>query len=147
MKRVLVPFTSRNWTRLPNTAAANSEASATLYAPPSEDINAPDLYIPSMSFITFVLVCGLLKGTKLKFTPEVLVNVTSSGLVTSIIEVAALRLGMSVLRTEGCGTVRINVTITHTASASERNTFLYFPPFSFLSCDFSVARVGCSDWL
>lgn len=33
------------------------------YAPPRDDMNAPDLYIPLMSFITFVLVTGLLKGT------------------------------------------------------------------------------------
>jgi hypothetical protein len=37
------------------------------FASPVHDINAPDLYIPVMSFITFVLMTGLLKGTKSKF--------------------------------------------------------------------------------
>lgn len=40
------------------------------YAPPSGDINAPDLYLPLMSFITFVLITGLLKGTKEKWVPR-----------------------------------------------------------------------------
>ena len=38
---------------------------------PSNDINAPDLYIPLMSFVTFVLVVGLLKGTKMRYVKHV----------------------------------------------------------------------------
>ena len=93
-----------------------------------------------MSFITFILACGLLKvrprvymcvlgrgggsglliiaaleevrfwgrsqGMHQKFNPEVLVNATSAGLVTSIIEVAVIRLGLYVSSTEGCSIVR-----------------------------------------
>lgn len=36
-------------------------------APPVHDINAPDLYLPLMSFVTFVLFTGLLKGTRMKY--------------------------------------------------------------------------------
>lgn len=36
-------------------------------APPLHDVNAPDLYIPTMSFITFVLLVGLLEGTRMKY--------------------------------------------------------------------------------
>lgn len=35
------------------------------YEPPRDCMNAPDLYIPLMAFITFVLVTGLLKGTNM----------------------------------------------------------------------------------
>lgn len=33
------------------------------YAPPSRDINAPDLYIPLMGFLTYILIAGYCKGT------------------------------------------------------------------------------------
>ena len=33
---------------------------------PRFDVNAPDLYIPSMGFITYVLVAGLALGTQNK---------------------------------------------------------------------------------
>lgn len=42
-----------------------------------QDDNAPDLYIPLMSFITYIIVTGYVKGTKNSFTPEVLVEVSS----------------------------------------------------------------------
>lgn len=33
------------------------------YATPSNDVNAPDLYIPLMSFVTYILVAGFVKGS------------------------------------------------------------------------------------
>ena len=35
------------------------------------DLNAPDLYIPLMAFITFVLLSGYVLGVSGEFTPEV----------------------------------------------------------------------------
>lgn len=32
------------------------------YAPPRSDLNAPDLYIPVMSFITYVIITGIMSG-------------------------------------------------------------------------------------
>jgi hypothetical protein len=46
------------------------------YAPPSHDENAPDLYLPLMSFITYVVLTSYVKGTNGKFTPEVLSQVS-----------------------------------------------------------------------
>jgi hypothetical protein len=34
---------------------------------PAEDINSPDLYIPTMAFVTYVLLVGLFMGTKLVY--------------------------------------------------------------------------------
>ena len=45
---------------------------------PMLDENAPDLYIPLMAFITYILVTGYAKGTKKSFTPEVLVEVSQA---------------------------------------------------------------------
>jgi hypothetical protein len=44
------------------------------YKLPSEDLNAPDLYIPLMAFVTYILVMGFIMGITDTFTPEVLVR-------------------------------------------------------------------------
>ena len=66
-QKIIFPWTSRNWERLPATESgarhsAPADGSGTAFAAPSNDENAPDLYIPLMAVITFVLVTGLLKG-------------------------------------------------------------------------------------
>lgn len=38
----------------------NSQVGA--FAPPRSDLNAPDLYIPVMSFITYVIITGIVAG-------------------------------------------------------------------------------------
>eukprot|EP01006_Ploeotia_vitrea_P054595 TRINITY_DN67905_c6_g1_i1.p1 TRINITY_DN67905_c6_g1~~TRINITY_DN67905_c6_g1_i1.p1 ORF type:complete len:330 (+),score=46.02 TRINITY_DN67905_c6_g1_i1:150-992(+) len=66
------------------------------YLPPVEDINAPDMYIPLMAFITYILLVGLFAGlghTKATFTPEVLVTTASSCALLLFLEVAFIRLG------------------------------------------------------
>lgn len=54
----------------------NGDTSKHHYQTPMLDENAPDLYIPLMAFITYILVTGYAKGTKNSFTPEVLVEVS-----------------------------------------------------------------------
>lgn len=61
---------------------------------PRFDINAPDLYIPVMGFITYVLVAGLALGTQNRFSPEILGIQASSALVWLIIEVLAVLLSL-----------------------------------------------------
>lgn len=61
---------------------------------PRFDINAPDLYIPAMGFITYVLVAGLALGTQNRFTPEILGMQASSALVWLIMEVLAVLLSL-----------------------------------------------------
>ena len=48
---------------------------------------APDLYIPCMAFLTYVLIVGFAMGTKGEFDPEILGMTSSSGLVGLCIEV------------------------------------------------------------
>jgi len=66
--------------------------------PPSQDVNAPDLYIGLMSFVTFVIMVGLLKGTAGKFTPEVLHDVMMSSLICEFLEIMIVRLGFSAMQ-------------------------------------------------
>ncbi|KAJ6637978.1 Protein YIF1B [Pseudolycoriella hygida] len=53
---------------------------------PRFDVNAPDLYIPTMAYITYVVLAGLVLGMQNRFTPEQLGMLASSALVCSIIE-------------------------------------------------------------
>ncbi|KAL7870830.1 hypothetical protein SRHO_G00083270 [Serrasalmus rhombeus] len=61
---------------------------------PRFDVNAPDLYIPAMAFITYILVAGLALGTQNRFSPEILGMQASSALVWLIIEVLAVLLSL-----------------------------------------------------
>lgn len=54
---------------------------------PKDDVNAPDLYIPSMAFVTFILLAGFLLGTGDEFSPEKLGIIASSALAWLLMEV------------------------------------------------------------
>ncbi|CAM9515560.1 unnamed protein product [Discosporangium mesarthrocarpum] len=103
MKVLLLPVVKKDWFRsiLDDQRRDDGKVS---YARPQEDVNAPDLYIPLMAFITFVLVTGYAKGVagtksdSRKFTPEALTDVTSSCVVAQILEVLAIRLGLYLLQ-------------------------------------------------
>lgn len=53
---------------------------------PRYERNAPDLYIPTMAFLTYVVLAGLALGTQEKFTPEQLGIISSTALAWGIIE-------------------------------------------------------------
>lgn len=48
-------------------SAADSQGQQESYCPPRDDINAPDLYIPAMAFVTHVLLVGLNTGLASKY--------------------------------------------------------------------------------
>ena len=70
------------------------------YALPNVDENAPDLYMPSMSLVTYVLLCALCYGTAKHFDPEVIPDVTTKCFVTQILEVMAIRFGFHLMAAE-----------------------------------------------
>ncbi|KAF0039834.1 hypothetical protein F2P81_008069 [Scophthalmus maximus] len=64
---------------------------------PRQDVNAPDLYIPSMAFITYILLAGMALGIQKRFSPEVLGLCASTALVWVIIEVLVMLLSLYLL--------------------------------------------------
>jgi hypothetical protein len=95
---LLFPFSKRRWARLSAAEAAGTGRHAgdaggagAAPAPPAHDENAPDLYIPTMAFITFVLVAGLVKGVGDAFHPDVLVAAASAALAAAALEVFLVR--------------------------------------------------------
>ncbi|XP_049526239.1 protein YIF1B isoform X2 [Dermacentor silvarum] len=65
--------------------------------PPRYDVNAPDLYIPSMALVTYVLLSGYLLGLRNEFTPERLGLQASSALMWLTLEVLAIWLATYIL--------------------------------------------------
>lgn len=65
--------------------------------PPKLDVNAPDMYIPLMAFVTYLLVVGVSLGMQKKFTPEVLGLHASSALAWFVLEVIVIFLSLQVL--------------------------------------------------
>ncbi|KAM5210379.1 protein YIF1B isoform 1-T1 [Hipposideros larvatus] len=64
---------------------------------PRFDVNAPDLYIPAMAFITYILVAGLALGTQDRFSPDLLGLQASSALAWLTLEVLAILLSLYLL--------------------------------------------------
>ncbi len=52
---LLFPFINRDW------SVKYSQAEA---VPPKLDVNAPDMYIPVMAFVTYILAVGVCLGTQ-----------------------------------------------------------------------------------
>nr|CAG4646472.1 EOG090X0ATU [Macrothrix elegans] len=85
---LLFPFTHRDWS-----VKYNPEEPVQ----PRYELNAPDLYIPTMAFVTYVLVGGVSLGIQEKFSPEVLGIQASKALVWAILEVLAIWLTLYVM--------------------------------------------------
>lgn len=70
---------------------------STLYAAATEDVNAPDLYIPLMSFVTYILLWALFLGLRGDFHPEVFGYLASQTLACSFIDIAFFKIGLYLL--------------------------------------------------
>jgi hypothetical protein len=68
MQILALPYRHKEWERQLVTVGGGQYAPK----PPSEDINAPDLYLPLMGYVTYILVAGYVSGADGRFTPEVL---------------------------------------------------------------------------
>ena len=64
---------------------------------PRYELNAPDLYIPAMAFVTYVLIGGVSLGLQDRFSPEALGIQASTALVWAFIEVVVIWLTLYVM--------------------------------------------------
>ena len=82
LKKLLLlffPFAQKDW--LPKYNSNEPVA-------PRDDVNVPDLYIPCMAFVTYILAAGSIFGLKNAFSPEKLGMQASYALFWLILEVA-----------------------------------------------------------
>jgi hypothetical protein len=59
---LLFPFMHKGWARIVEQMDDNGQVGA--YAAPRGDLNAPDLYIPLMSFVTYIIIVGFLRWSQ-----------------------------------------------------------------------------------
>ncbi|KAK7528302.1 ER to Golgi transport protein Yif1 [Phyllosticta citricarpa] len=81
---VLFPWRHRPWVR------QNYDG---FFLPPREDINSPDMYIPVMAFVTYILLSTLLAGIRGAFHPELLGITATKGFAVVLFEILGLKLG------------------------------------------------------
>lgn len=76
---------------------ANSGQAGPMFLPPREDTNSPDMYIPVMAFVTYILLSTLLAGLRGAFRPELLGLTATNAFAVVIIELLLLKLGTYLL--------------------------------------------------
>ncbi|WPG97770.1 Hypothetical protein R9X50_00055100 [Acrodontium crateriforme] len=92
---VLFPWRHRPWSRQTqhSTDAPPGSGAAASFLPPREDINSPDMYIPTMAFVTYILLSTLIAGLNGKFEPQLLGITFSNASVIIFLELLVLWLG------------------------------------------------------
>ncbi|KAL9089675.1 MAG: hypothetical protein Q9159_002403 [Coniocarpon cinnabarinum] len=91
---VLFPWRHRPWVRRQAMGPSGQEG---YFMPPREDINSPDMYIPAMAFVTYILLTALLAGLRGDFRPEVFGYTASTATGIVMFEIVMLKLGCYLL--------------------------------------------------
>lgn len=103
---VLFPWRHKPWSRQQGrlnttTALANGQTGqaqyTSLFLPPRDDLNSPDMYIPVMAFVTYILLSTILAGLRGSFKPELLGSITSTALAVVLFEIVVLKVAMYIL--------------------------------------------------
>jgi len=99
IQTIIFPFLKKQWQRNIK-GYGGQDGSVPMYDLPIADPNAPDLYLPCMSLITYTLLCALLYGNAGKFNPEVIPDVTTKCVITQVLEVVFIRVGFYFLMSQ-----------------------------------------------
>ena len=95
IKLVFFPYLHDSWNRIEDQMGNQNQK--VVYKPPSQDVTAPDLYIPMMSFLTYILVMGYILGMDGNFHPDVLGFTATGALVVLFLENLCLNLAYYLL--------------------------------------------------
>ncbi|KAI3394773.1 hypothetical protein diail_2242 [Diaporthe ilicicola] len=91
---VLFPWRHKPWSRKQAVGPNGQEG---WYLPPRDDVNSPDMYIPVMSIVTYILLSTLLAGLRGQFQPELLGSKAATGLIVVMAEILGLKVGSYIL--------------------------------------------------
>ncbi|KAL8755019.1 MAG: hypothetical protein Q9184_004929 [Pyrenodesmia sp. 2 TL-2023] len=98
---VLFPWRHKPWSREQRPSSTSSptpsSSSAYYFLPPRDDLNSPDMYIPVMAFVTYILLSTLLAGLRGQFHPEVMGLTATTAFVVVLLEILGLKFGTYVL--------------------------------------------------
>ncbi|CUM68517.1 uncharacterized protein PRCAT00006243001 [Priceomyces carsonii] len=94
---VLFPYHNKTWGRLSTTDIQGDSSSLLQFATPLYDVNAPDLYIPLMSFVTYILLWACFQGLKGDFHPQVFGYLASQTVACSFLDILIFKVGLYLL--------------------------------------------------
>jgi hypothetical protein len=92
IKMLLLPFLHKDWRRQKHPQGPQEVTGE--WQLPCHDVNAPDLYVPTMAFITYTLLTGYVMGTFGQFDPEVFSTTAGASLVVLLVELFILKIGL-----------------------------------------------------
>lgn len=81
----------------PNGQISQQQQYTSFFLAPREDINSPDLYIPIMAVITYIILSTLLAGFRGSFHPELLGSTMTTAFAVIAFEIFCLKLAMYLL--------------------------------------------------
>ncbi|KAJ5109951.1 hypothetical protein N7532_002596 [Penicillium argentinense] len=102
---VLFPWRHKPWSRQQARMAATAGPSgqitqqtySSMFLPPRDDLNSPDMYIPVMALVTYILLSVLLAGFRGHFHPELLGSITTTAIAVILFEILCLKMAMYIL--------------------------------------------------
>lgn len=97
LRLLLFPWRHKPWSRRMH----RSENGQTEWQPPRDDLNAPDLYIPLMALVTYILLAALYSGLDSRFHPEILGVTASKALAVVLLDFLFVKLGCYFLNIPG----------------------------------------------
>jgi len=97
LRLVLFPWRHKPWSR----RILRSEQGQVEWQSPRHDINSPDLYIPLMAFVTYILICAFHSGLQDQFDPRILGESASLAFMVVLIDFGFMNLGCYILNVQG----------------------------------------------
>ncbi|KAM0790974.1 hypothetical protein ACM66B_004276 [Microbotryomycetes sp. NB124-2] len=95
LRLVLFPWRHRPWSRSLRRSETGGVQQS--YKPPRDDINCPDLYIPVMSLVTYILLAAIYAGKQGQFDPQILGQTASKAFGILFLEFCCIKLGCYLL--------------------------------------------------
>ncbi|KAI0794854.1 YIF1-domain-containing protein [Abortiporus biennis] len=148
LRLLIFPWRHKPWSR----RSKRTESGQAEWLSPRDDINSPDLYIPAMAFVTYILLAALNSGLQSRFHPEILGVTASTALVVLILDFAFIKFGCYILNIQGASQVLdllaydgykfVGVIVTLLAGLLQPGRTVYFIVFiySFLATAFFLLR-------
>jgi hypothetical protein len=91
---VLFPWRHRPWSRQQH---MSNSSQAVIYLAPRDDINSPDMYIPMMALVTYILLSTLFAGLRGAFNPEILGLTATIAVTVMVLEIVTIKIGTFIL--------------------------------------------------
>ncbi|KAL1939282.1 hypothetical protein VTO73DRAFT_10085 [Trametes versicolor] len=150
LRLLLFPWRHRPWSR----QVVRLENGQSEWAAPREDLNSPDLYIPLMAIVTYILLAALHSGLNARFHPEILGITASKALAVVLLDFLFVKSGcyllnipgglssqvLDVLAYDGYKFVGVIVTLIAGLLGVGRTLYLLIFLYTFLATAFFLLR-------